>query len=96
MLDSDDDAQAKAADRRAAELFAKIKDSIGTILDGPTGEVFREWLEIRGYAHRTTFHANERVHLMREGKRLLYLEIMEFYNLTPGQLIRSSERKHLR
>lgn len=91
-----DDELDPADKQRAEELLSKIKDAVEVVFAGEMGDAFLEWLAIVARAHRSTFHASERVHCFREGKRALFYDLVQILNLTPRQLLQLSERKYIR
>lgn len=56
------------------------------VFGGPLGEIVLKDLARFCFAHETTFHTDERAHVVAEGRRETWLRIQNHLQLTPEQL----------
>lgn len=81
--DAEDEALAKAAQDLVERAQAELQGC----------EAFLDWLAIVTRAHRTTFHANDRIHVRREGRRSVYYDVLKLMELRPEHVRAIGERK---
>lgn len=91
-----DDARLTADLAKAKEMIESVQAAVERVLSGADGEVFLEWLSLVSGANRTTFHPNTSVQCYREGRRSLFLEIIQFKTMSAEQIFRLRERQYLR
>lgn len=73
----------------AVEVFEALKQrqtAFKLAFGSPAGEAILEDLAEFCRARTTTFHADPRIHAALEGRREVYLRIMEHLDLTAAQL----------
>lgn len=83
----DEDADDKELAKAAQELVESAQAEI-------TGcDAFLDWLAIITRAHKSTFHANDRVHAHREGARGVYFKVLKLMELKPEHVRAIGERR---
>lgn len=67
--------------------------AIKHVFESPEGEEVLMWLRHQCHFVRSTYHSDETVMHMNEGKRLVYLAIYEFLQREDGELIESIKQR---